>query len=63
MGSRGNDKQMSLWSLSRSMMMVEQIIGVTRWVACREAESCSLVKMGQRLLGFARTKSLFPTLQ
>jgi hypothetical protein len=42
-----------------SMMIVLRIIGVASAVPQSDAESCSWVKMGQRLLGFARAKSLY----
>jgi hypothetical protein len=45
-----------------SMMIVLWIIRVASAVLQSDAESCSWVKMGQRLLGFARVKSLFPSL-
>jgi hypothetical protein len=42
-----------------SMMIVLQIIRVVSTVLQSDVESCSWVKMGRRLLGFARVKSLF----
>jgi hypothetical protein len=45
-----------------SMMIVLRIIGDASAVPQSDMESCSWVKMGQRLLGFARVKSLFPPL-
>jgi hypothetical protein len=46
-----------------SMMIALQIIGVASAVLRSDMESCSWVKMGRRLLGFARAKSLFPPLR
>jgi hypothetical protein len=46
-----------------SMMIALWIIGVASAVPQSDVESCSWVKMGQRLLGFARAKSLFPPLR
>jgi hypothetical protein len=45
-----------------SMMIALRIIGVASAVPQSDAESCSWVKMGQRLLRFARAKLLFPPL-
>ena len=45
------------------MMIVLQMIGVASTVLQRDAVSCSWVKMGWRLFGFAEAKSLFPSLQ
>jgi hypothetical protein len=46
-----------------SMMIALRIIGVASAVPQSDVESCSWVKMGRRLLGFARAKSLFPPLR
>jgi hypothetical protein len=46
-----------------SIMIALQIIRVVSAVLQSDVESCSWVKMGQRLIGFARVKSLFPPLQ
>jgi hypothetical protein len=45
-----------------SMMIVLQIIRVASAVPQSDMKSCSWVNMGQRLLRFARVKSLFPPL-
>jgi len=63
MGLRGSEEQMSLWSFSTPIMIALRIIGVAREVAWSDVVSCSCVKIGQKLLGFAMAKSLFPPLQ
>ena len=42
--------------------IAERIIGVARYVARKDVESCLSVKIGQRLLGFAEDMLLFPPL-
>ena len=46
-----------------SMMIALRMIGVASTVAQSEVVSCSLVKIGRKLLGFAVAKSLFPPLR
>ena len=62
MGSRGSEEQMSLWSFSTSIMIALWIIRVVREVAQSDAVSCSCVKIGRKLLGFAVAELLFPPL-
>jgi hypothetical protein len=46
-----------------SMMIALRMIRVASAVAWSEVVSCSSVKIGRKLLGFAMAKSLFPPLR